>query len=93
MKVRFEEGALADLGDIFTYVAADNPKAAAELVEHIEHAVMLIGQQPAMGRRTKRPDLKQLAVEKYLIVYEIASEEIIIQYVRHGARKRKWEEG
>jgi plasmid stabilization system protein ParE len=36
MKLRFERGALADLDEIFAYVAKDKPGAAAQLVARIE---------------------------------------------------------
>jgi len=36
MKLRYERGALADLDEIFAYIAADNPEAAARLVARIE---------------------------------------------------------
>jgi plasmid stabilization system protein ParE len=38
MKLRFERGVLADLEEIFAYIAKDNPDAAAQLVARIEQA-------------------------------------------------------
>jgi plasmid stabilization system protein ParE len=38
MKLRYERGALADLNEIFAYIAADNPHAAAQLAARIEEA-------------------------------------------------------
>jgi toxin ParE1/3/4 len=38
MKLRYERGALADLEEIFEYIAADNRAAAARLVARIEDA-------------------------------------------------------
>ena len=92
MKVRYNSAALVDLDEIFAYIAADNHSAAAELVGHIQHVVLLIGLNPQMGHRTKRPNLKKFPVEEHLIVYEITPDEIIIQYVRHGARKQRRKE-
>jgi toxin ParE1/3/4 len=50
MKVRYERGALADLEEIFSYIAADNRPAAARLVARIEEAVVRIGHNPYMAR-------------------------------------------
>lgn len=36
MKLRFERGALAELDEIFAYIAKDNRRAAAQLVARIE---------------------------------------------------------
>jgi plasmid stabilization system protein ParE len=68
MKVRYNSAALADLDEIFAYIAADNQSAAAELVEHLQHVVALIGLNPQMGNRTKRPNLKKFPIDEHLIV-------------------------
>jgi len=91
MRVRFEEGAVSDLRSIFEHISLDKPTAAGKLVEHIEYVASLLGEQPGMGHKTKLPSLKTFPVGKYLIVYEIANDEVIIQYVRHGARRQRWE--
>jgi toxin ParE1/3/4 len=91
MKVRFNRGALRDLEEIFDYIAADNPRAAAALVARIEDAAALIGHIPEIGVTTSRPQFRRFPVGNYLIVYEIMPDEVLIQYVRHGARKRPWE--
>ena len=40
---------------------------------------------------TRNSNLRRFPVGNYLIVYEIGPDEVIIQYVRHGARRRPWE--
>jgi toxin ParE1/3/4 len=52
MKLRYERGALADLDEIFAYIAADNPAAAARLVDRIEDAARRIAATPYMGEAT-----------------------------------------
>ncbi len=91
MKVRFERGALFDLDEIFAYIARDNPNAAARLVARIEQATAQIVQTPYMGQATSRPRFRRFPVGNYLIVYEVGPEEVIVHYVRHGARRRPWE--
>jgi toxin ParE1/3/4 len=49
MKLRYERGALADLDEIFAYIARDNPDAAARLVARIEQAAARIAENPFMG--------------------------------------------
>jgi plasmid stabilization system protein ParE len=90
MKVRFEVGAVADLHEIFEYIATDNPLAAKKLVDRIEHVASLIGEQPGIGHKTGNPLLRTFPVRKYLIVFEVAPDEVVIHYVRHAARKRTW---
>lgn len=91
MKLRYSRGALADLEEIFSYIARDNPRAAARLVERIERVSLLIADQPYIGMVTRNARVRRFPIGNYLIVYEIDVDEVIIQYVRHGARRRPWE--
>ena len=91
MKLRYGRGALSDLEDIFAYIAADNPDAAARLVERIEDVAKRIAVSPFLGQATSRPGFRRFPVGNYLIVYEVDRDEVIIHYVRHGARRRPWE--
>ena len=91
MKLRYERGVLADLDEIFAYIAADNREAAARLVARIEDVVKLIAATPYMGEATRKSRCRRFPVGNYLIVYEVGTDEVIIHYVRHGARKRPLE--
>ena len=92
MKVRLNRGALNDIGEILDYIAHRNPRAAAELSLQFENAAKLIGSMPEIGSKTTREHFRRLVIGNYLLVYELAGGEAIIHYVRHGARKRPWEE-
>jgi toxin ParE1/3/4 len=91
MKLRYERGALSDLDEIFQYVAKDNPQAASRLVTRIEEVAARIAAFPHIGQATRNPKFRRFPVGKYLIVYEVGEDEVIIHYVRHGARRRPWE--
>jgi toxin ParE1/3/4 len=91
MKVRFDRAALADISEILDYIESRNPRAAAELLARFEAGAELIGRVPLVGAATQRIDFRRLVVGNYLMVYEVNAEEVIIHYVRHGARKRPWE--
>ena len=91
MKLRYERGALADLEEIFGYIARDNRAAAARLVTRIEQVATLIAGHPYMGEATRRSHFRRFPVGNYLIVYEIGADEVVIHYIRHGARRRPWE--
>ena len=91
MKLRYERGALADLDEIFAYIAQDNPRAAARLVARIEQAAARIAEMPYMGEATRKSRFRRFPIGNYLIVYEVGQDEVVIHYVRHGARRRPWE--
>jgi toxin ParE1/3/4 len=92
MRIRYGRGALADLDEIFAYVAADSRDAAARLVARIEEVAAKIAASPHMGEATRKFGFRRFPVGNYLIVYEVAADEVIIHYVRHGARRRPWED-
>ena len=91
MRVRYERGALADLEEVFSYIARDNREAAARLVERIENLVDRLAEMPYLGEATRNSRFRRFPVGNYLIVYEVGDTEVVIHYVRHGARRRPWE--
>jgi addiction module RelE/StbE family toxin len=88
MKLRYERGALADLAEIFAYIAQDSRNAAGRLVARIEQAAARIAETPYMGEATRKSKFRRFPVGNYLIVYEVGEDEVVIHYVRHGARRR-----
>jgi len=91
MKLRYERGALTDLDEIFAYIAADNPEAAARLVARIEGVVGRIAASPYIGEATRKSGFRRFPVGNYLIVSEVAEDQVVVHYVGHGARRRPWE--
>jgi len=91
MKLRYERGALADLDEILSYIALDNPGAAGRLAARIEDAAARIARSPYIGEATRKAGFRRFPVGNYLIVYEIGKDEVVVHYVRHGARRRPWE--
>ena len=94
MTVRFTPTALAEVEEIYSYIAADNPAAAASVRTQIEHTVTLIGSLPQMGRIKYRQVVRMLPVRRYpqyLIFYAIEANEVVILNVRHGARRNPWD--
>ena len=49
MEIRWLEDALADVTEIYGYIAADNPSAAARVVERIQAAIRLLAELPHTG--------------------------------------------
>jgi toxin ParE1/3/4 len=91
MKLRYERGALADLDEIFAYIAKDNREAAARLVARFEQVAARIAENPFMGEATRKSRFRRFPVGNYLVVYEVGTDDVVIHYIRHGARRRPWE--
>ena len=82
--------AKADLAEIWSYIAADNPKAADKLLREIDAAFTLIAQSPEIGFAVDdiKPGLRCKPVKRdYLIFYQVIASDIYIAHVLHGARK------
>ena len=92
MTVEFGRRATTQLEAIFSYIAKDNPRAAAKVVARIEEVADLLGDFPETGQPASRePRLRWIAVPRtpYLIFYTILRGRTVrIVRVIHGARQR-----
>jgi plasmid stabilization system protein ParE len=52
-----------------------------------------IAEDPLLGEVTSKSRFRRFPVGNYLIVYEVAQDEVVIHYVRHGACRRPGEDG
>jgi toxin ParE1/3/4 len=76
---------------IWAYIAADNGKAAEELLDRLGEVLEMLVQNPQAGR--PRPDLGQnlrsFPVERFLIIYAPVSDGIEVVRVVHGRQDIK----
>ncbi len=90
MRLRWLKAALADLDEIFDYVAEDDVQAAARVLERIEQAVNALKQHPELGRSGRVTGTREFVVAglPYSVVYRISPLQAIeILAVRHAARR------
>jgi plasmid stabilization system protein ParE len=92
MQIVWSVDALNDLDGIITYMTAENPRAALNVITRIESAVRGLGHM-ATGRRGRVTGTYEKAVAKlpYIIAYAIApcpdgTDRIVILHVIHGSR-------
>jgi toxin ParE1/3/4 len=81
--------ALQDLDEIAAYIALDNPRAAARLVQRVFDAVERLGRFPGSGRRP--PELaglpyREVIVAPCRIFYRVERGTVYILYVMRGER-------
>lgn len=90
MIVRYRARALADIDDIFHYLAERSPAGARNVVRAIRSGIQIIAEQPYSSPET---DMTQVRVKivrryRYKIFYRLLNEDIIeILHIRHTARK------
>jgi toxin ParE1/3/4 len=85
---RLSAVAFRDLQEIETYIAADNPTAAEEVIDSIEATCDMLAREPQAGR--KRPELDQrlrsFVVGQYVIFYAVQQSQINIIRILHSRR-------
>lgn len=78
-----------DLADLAEFIAADNPAAAARVVDEVLDAIAALADSPGIGHRrddlTSRP-LRFWRVYDYLIAYAPDEHPLWVVAVLHGSR-------
>ncbi|NKE73677.1 type II toxin-antitoxin system RelE/ParE family toxin [Candidatus Manganitrophus noduliformans] len=79
--------ALADLSEIWSYIAEDNAAKADDLLQLIEAKFNMLAEQPMMGRLRDElaPKLRSFPVGRYVIFYEVIPKGIVVVRVLHAA--------
>ena len=87
-RYRLTPEAAHDLDEITDFIAADNPRAAARLIDSLEEKCQALADMPGMGRSREElaPNLSSSLVGKYVIFYRPDAEGVEIIRVIHGAR-------
>ncbi|MGD0117185.1 MAG: type II toxin-antitoxin system RelE/ParE family toxin [Candidatus Binatus sp.] len=89
MRVRWLKAALKNLDEEAEYIARDDPRAAARIVERIATTVERLATHPASGRPGRVPGTRELVVAgtPYIVPYRVIGDTIEILRIFHAARK------
>ncbi len=90
MRLVWDGRALDDLEAIADYIARDNPRAAARVVDYIRNAAVRRRALPRLGPETSEPGLREFVLTRYpyILVYEPLDEEVRILAVFHHQQLR-----
>lgn len=87
-RIEISRRALADLDNIWEFIATDNIRAADETLDRIKVRCSSYANQPELGE--SRPeigsDIRSFSVSWYVIYYRARNKGIEIVRVLHGAR-------
>jgi toxin ParE1/3/4 len=89
--VRLLSIAEQDLVDLVSYLAAENSRAAAEALDHIEARLEALQSHPFVGRVPHNPKLtalgyQVLVIDNYLVFYKVKGKAVLVHRILHGAR-------
>ena len=89
-RVQITGPAIADLAEIVSYVAQDNPAAAKALGENLLDAALSLAKTPFKGSRyPKLADVRKLTLPPFKIFYRVNERTRDVQILRfwHSARR------
>jgi toxin ParE1/3/4 len=81
----------SDLDEIWYYIAKESGSVeiADRFIDSITDRFYLLSRSPYIGRRRDddlRPGLRSFPVGRYVIIYRIENDDVVILYVLHGHR-------
>ena len=85
-RVGWSREALAGLASIRMYVGQFDPRAAVRLADRLFDAGNGLRDFPTRGRPAANGCRALLTVRPYVILYEVAEDDVLILSVRHGAQ-------
>ena len=89
VKIKWSDAAKSDLKGIFDYLSHDSPQYAEYLFERIFESIGNLKNFPEMGRRVpelKDPNMRELILQNYRIVYQYIENSIEIITIFHSKR-------
>ena len=90
MKIVWSPRAHRNLDEIFTYILAENPAAALQILDAIEDRVLQLSRHPDLGRPGRVVETRELVVTDtpYVVAYRPRARprQIDILAVIHGVR-------
>ena len=89
MRVRWTVPAANQLQQIFEYIAAGNPDAAARVVRRIRNSIHQVARMPNAGRTRRVAGTREAVVPgtSYLVAYRILEDMIHVLAILHGAQE------
>ncbi|HEV2278748.1 MAG TPA: type II toxin-antitoxin system RelE/ParE family toxin [Acidobacteriaceae bacterium] len=89
VRLHWSELALDDREGIFSYIEAENPRAAVEMDLRIRDQTRTLLDFPAAGRPGRVRGTREFVIHEspYIAAYRIEDDRIVILRVLHGARR------
>ena len=92
MELVFDDQAIADIENIFNWIANESPATAKIVTERLFSSIELLVSFPFIGHAGHDPDTLEWVVPRlpYIVVYEVdrARTRILVTGVFHGAQNR-----
>ncbi|OYY74666.1 MAG: addiction module toxin RelE [Gammaproteobacteria bacterium 28-57-27] len=88
MKLVWTQEALEDRRIVYSYIEAENPRAAISIDELFAEKANLLRQHPHLGRTGRIENTREFVVHNnYLLVYNIKNDVVCTLRLMHAARQ------
>lgn len=88
MQIIWSKRAKASLVTIFRYIAANDPKAARNLINRLQSAILPVTENPHMYPVGLVPGTYEIAAHRnYIIVYRVTAQRIEVVNVLHARQQ------
>lgn len=92
--VRLLKAAEEDFTELVSFIADDNPTAANAIADKIEKNLLLLSENPQLGRTPRDEEIRILGyryiiVHNYILFYTIEQKTILVHRILHGAKNYK----
>jgi toxin ParE1/3/4 len=89
LTIRWTRQAIADVDNIYDFIAAPDPRAARAIVDRIDRAITNLTLHPRIGRSGRVAGSRELVVAgtPYIVAYRLRGRTVELLGVIHGARR------
>ena len=88
--IRWAYAARADLLEALEHIVEESPQAAWVFLQEVEAAAVSLGTFSERGTRVREviaPDLRQILIGRYRLIYRVEAEAVGVVRLIHGARR------
>jgi addiction module RelE/StbE family toxin len=90
VKIRYRPNALAQLDNIFAYIAVHSQPSAHRVIARIKRSIDQLADFPYSGRRSEIADIRELPIVRYpyIVFYAVdePADQALILRVRHTSQ-------
>ena len=89
LTIKWTRQAIADVDNIYDFIAANNPRAARAIVDRIDRAITGLTLHPRKGRAGRLAGSRELIVPgtSFIVAYRLDGKVVELLGVLHAARR------
>lgn len=91
-KISILQVAREDIGEIFFYIAENNPESALAMTDKIINKIDTLAEFPLAGKivpvnELAKKEYRMLIIDSYIVFYRVIDDEVVVYKVLHGKQE------